>query len=230
MGIHQRLPITLRRYHISNRGVIHVGAHEGQEFAHYERCGIKRQVWVEPQPDVFSRLKTNLPTRPDVHALNFACGATAGRAQMHVLAGNEGQSNSLLEPKEHLRVFSEFQKSGTIEVDVVPLDDLLERNGLAPSDFSLLSMDTQGFELEVLKGAPRVVAAVDAVVTEITEIELYAGCPRVRDLDAFLGDAGFRRVISRIGKQQFGDAMYVRATLLTGWQRRRLRWFGAARR
>lgn len=66
MAFMRRLPAVLRRFRVPNRGVVHIGAHQGQELPLYEAFGFQRQVWVEPQPGVFERLKGVLPQRPGV--------------------------------------------------------------------------------------------------------------------------------------------------------------------
>ena len=42
-----------KKYKVPLRGVIHVGAHRGEEVHQYEELGAKKIIWVEPNPDVF---------------------------------------------------------------------------------------------------------------------------------------------------------------------------------
>ncbi len=236
MGLYSRLPSTLRRFRVAPRGVIHVGAHEGQERAHYDRAGLRRQLWLEPQPEIFRRLVANLPNDPRVQAFQLACGSKPGVATMHVLEGNQGMSNSLLPPKDVLSLYQGFTEGGRFEVPVVRLDDLLRDQGLSPADYSLLALDVQGFELEVLKGASGLVEGgaagrgVEAVISEVSEVELYAGNARLSQIDEFLEARGFRRVITRLNAKRTGDAVYVLASKLSRLQRLRLEWLGMPRR
>jgi hypothetical protein len=57
---------------------------------------------------------------------------------------------------------------------------------------ALLKIDVQGFELEVLKGADKLLQRFQAVVLEVSHAELYHGAPTPDELAAFLDDAGFR--------------------------------------
>lgn len=218
------------RFALPAKGVIHVGAHLGQEAPLYDAAGLTRQVWVEPTPDVFERLRSNLPARPEVRAFQAACGDRNGTAPMFVLANRDGGANSLLEPRTHLDDYPQYPLSGTINVPVRRLDDLLSEHGLAPADFNWLTLDTQGFELPVLRGADAVLEHVDAVNTEVFTGEVYSGCTKLAELDAYLAARGFRRVICELGKRGFGDAFYVRPQYLSAWQRRRLEWLGVPRR
>ncbi|MCC6228122.1 MAG: FkbM family methyltransferase [Phycisphaerales bacterium] len=220
------LPEIMREYRLSIRGVIHVGAHLGQEAGVYRECGIGRQLWIEPQPDIFARLCASLPESLLVKAVNVACGEAPGVATMHVLSGNEGKSNSLLEPKLHLQKWPEFQPGAKIDVAVKRLDDVIEEQGLRGEDFNLICIDTQGFELPVLRGATRQLTKVDALVCEVSAVELYKGGTLVRDLDAFLCERGFLRVKTKWASGCSGDALYVRRGLLSPFTRAKITLLG----
>ena len=212
-----------------------MGAHVGQEFAHYEATGLRQQIWIEPQPGVFAQLRAALPDEPRIRAFNVACGSARSRATMHHIEGNRGLSDSLLEPDLALKrerwKDRDFRPGGTIEVDVIPLDDLFTQHDLDPRRYNLLCVDTQGFELEVLRGSTRLLRdAIDCLHLEVSTIPFYTGQCLLPDLDRFLAGAGFARVHTRWGPRDHGDAFYVRASRLTHWQRRVLAIFGPRQR
>lgn len=220
-----------RRYHVEPRGVVHVGAHLGQEYRSYVKHGVRRQVWIEPQPDVYARLLAALPGDDDVVAIEAACGAERGRAIMHRLQGNEGASNSLLEAGEALRAFlppvDDARAGGALEVEVVPLDELLPRHGLDASRYNVLVLDVQGYELECLRGAERFVGEhVECIGCEVSTAEVYVGGSLVGEIDAFLERRGFVRTETWLDGHH-GDAVYVRRVRLGPWQRLRYRLRGS---
>lgn len=190
------------------RGVIHVGANDGAEFPIYEAHGVRRQVWIEPQPEPFARLLERLPVRPGMQAFQVACGERNGTARMTLLAGNREMSSSLLKPKKHLDYYPQFPAVGEIEVPIVRLDDLIDER-----DYNLLVLDVQGYELRCLEGAPRTVRGMDYVLTEVNAEELYESCCLVGDLDRWLAGAGLHRVRTEWCAEahcSWGDALYVR--------------------
>jgi len=77
----------------------------------------------------------------------------------------------------------------TENVSVRRLDDVIEPQWTAPY---VLKIDTQGFELEVLKGAPETLVKTRALMIEISLAPTYQGVPRLGDLVNFIDDAGFR--------------------------------------
>jgi hypothetical protein len=46
------LPDLIERYRMRITGVVHVGAHTGQEVEAYEACGIEHVLWIEADPEL----------------------------------------------------------------------------------------------------------------------------------------------------------------------------------
>ena len=55
-------------------------------------------------------------------------------------------------------------------------------------------MDVQGYELEVLKGGEHYLNNIDYIITEVNRDEVYDGCAKIEELDAFLQKYTFIRV------------------------------------
>lgn len=204
-----------KKYDLSFNGVIHVGASEGQERRIYKELGIFRQVWFEPIPEVFERLKKNLASNPQATAINLALGPRWNKIGMAV-ANNGGQSSSFLKPKKHLEVHPDIQFNNYIWPQMAPLDDVLslpEYSGIDTKDF-LFVCDTQGFEIEVLRGAEQTLPKFKALILEVNKAELYENCPMIEEIDEYLGERGFVRVETRWTPNAWGDALFVRKDLL----------------
>jgi FkbM family methyltransferase len=145
--------------------------------------------------------------------VNKAAGNINGKAQMYVEKMNKGMSNSFLRPKEHLIEYPAIIfESTTIAVEMVRLDDFAFEGS-----FNMIVLDTQGYELEVLKGAEQFLAGVDYIISEINASELYEGCAQVDNLDAFLAERNFRRMETRWTHKHWGDAFYLRDEI--AWRR-----------
>jgi FkbM family methyltransferase len=74
-------------------------------------------------------------------------------------------------------------------IPAVRLDDLAEDRGLQGP--FLVKVDVEGAELEVLKGAERVLEDSPAVVLEVTLIDFFEDGPRFADVVAFMAERGF---------------------------------------
>ena len=180
------------------RGVIHIGAYNGNEYDVYKNLGIKDMLFFEPQPDVFNQLIKKVG-----YAENFALGNFSGKAKMHV--ASNGQSSTLLEPKEHLKQHPNIKFYREIFVEVRKLDDVLLYDF---KRYNFINIDVEGYELEVFKGATGTLETIDYIYTEVANIELQKGRVLVDELDEFLKD--FERVETEWTDKGWGDALYIR--------------------
>lgn len=199
---------AIARHHLRIKGIVHVGAHYGQELPDYNASGIFDIVFIEPCQAAYRVLQGRVGVDDRVILFHCACSDQEGSAEMNVERRNQGQSNSLLRPKKHLDYYPDIQFVETEQITTRRLDNL----PFTRSRYNLLMMDTQGAELLVLKGATETLAGIDYVYTEVNNQELYEGNALVTELDAFL--EGFTRVETYwVGHQGWGDAIYVRNNL-----------------
>jgi FkbM family methyltransferase len=198
-------------FKLNYRGVFHVGAHFGQEIDLYESLRIPKVVMFEASKKNFNILGKNVEKRATI--VNKALGSKAGFATLNVEANNEGMSNSLLSPSAHLAQYPHITFNDTEEVEITTLDEWCEEN-VEFRDCNLMSIDVQGFELEVLLGSKKVLTQVDCVICEVNRADLYKDCAQVIELDIYLRNFGFRRVATNWEGQSWGDACYVKEHIL----------------
>lgn len=203
------LKAAIARHNLKITGIVHVGAHWGQELADYHSNGIYDIVFIEPGVAAFNTLNSRIgPDDKRIVMFNCACGEAEGYADLHVEQQNQGQSSSLLIPKKHLEYYPHIQFVATERVPVRTLDSLPFSRG----KYNLLMMDTQGAELLVLKGATETLKDINYIYTEVNDQELYEGNAMVGELDAYLVD--FARVETHwVAQHGWGDAIYIRKTL-----------------
>lgn len=196
------------KYNFKVTGIIHVGAHFGQEYEGYKQeFGEVETHWFEPVDDMFKKLSENLFDKPKVHLYNYALGEKPNKLNMYIDTGNDGQSSSILKPKQHIEQFPhiEFKESSIKEVKVERLDYF------NIEDCNMLVLDTQGYELNVLKGSPETLKKINYLFTEFNTIEMYENCPSLESIDEFLKPFGFERMETWYTDSNWGDALYVKS-------------------
>ena len=149
----------------------------------------------------------------------MALGSKTGKVIMHVETVNEGMSSSVLEPKKHLDIRPDIKFNAKEEVEMTTLDNLMAKKALPVHHYNFLLIDVQGYELEVLKGAEKTISGVDYIITEINGKEIYKECALVEELDDYLDQFGFRRMVNiwdNKSEKNWGDALYIKN--LTFWQ------------
>lgn len=201
-------PDLITKYSLKINGLTQCGAHWGEETSTYLRMGIKPIVLIEPCGPAFSILEEKFGDHPDITLVNLACGSYTGEASMFVETANGGQSNSLLKPSMHMRHYPDIKFHDKELVQVRPLDSL------ALPAYNTLVMDVQGGECQILVGARQTLPFIDYVYSEVNEdnANLYEGACGLSELDAILHE--FKRVETGMTKQGWGDALYIRKTLL----------------
>lgn len=200
---------------IKVRGALHVGAHEGQEISTYDALKVQRVLFVEANPAVFRRLEQAMAERSHVICVNRAICDRPGPVKLHLASFD--QSSSLYSMAHHRDVYPQIMPAGTVDVEGITLDALIESLGLSFSDFNFLHMDVQGAELLVLKGAGRALQGIDVISVEVNFANLYEGGAQIEDVENLLRPLGFRRAATISAfHASWGDAFYVRAVAASG--------------
>ena len=124
----------------------------------------------------------------------FSCALGASEATAVINVTKSPGLNSFLAPRRD--VVEGFWQDDSIDrpekVAIKRLDDLFE--GLQRElgfTTPYLKLDTQGFDLEVLKGAAASVHRFAAMQTEISIRPIYEGAPTHAEIEAHLSGAGF---------------------------------------
>ena len=111
------------KYNLNIKGVLHIGAHFGQEYSTYEDMNINDVMFFEPLPHTFEMLKKNVGDKAIL--VNTALGNTVGTINMNVEFNNQGQSSSILEPSIHLRQYPHIKFEDVVEVNITKLDTFM---------------------------------------------------------------------------------------------------------
>lgn len=197
------------KYGIAPKGVLHVGANVGEERDVYLELGIKKQVWIEANPEIFSRLAVNLSGNPDAMAFNYCIGDEQGKEVVFHISSNGSQSSSVLELGTHATVHPDVTFVKDLTMTMHRLDKLFGTHGLLPCDF--LNIDLQGAELMALKGMGNQLHDFKWAYIEVNQNYLYRDCALVGDIDDYLKSFGFRRVETKwAGNTGWGDALYIK--------------------
>ena len=105
-------------------------------------------ILVEPNPRVFARLQERYKSNDRVQPLHFACGRQPGKLPLFLGKDGEVGEYATLSTQEN-EYYRSTRTNHSVEVTVEKLTTLLQRSN-CPSEFGILSVDTEGFDFEVL--------------------------------------------------------------------------------
>ena len=166
-----------------------IGANSGQSVRTFKDLFPTSLIYsFEPSPTVYEQLVENVKVYDDVRTNNSAVGSASG--EQILLENSNSDMSSFMRPGR--LGWGKVEKESLVKV--VTLDDYCTANQVP--FISLLKIDTQGYELEVLKGAQTLMREdrIQMIYLEVNFAELYVGLPRVDDIFRFLLDNNFRLV------------------------------------
>lgn len=189
-------------------GVLHLGAHLGEEAAAYQAVGASRVIWIEGNPELIPELTRAVSAYPGHEVHNLLVADRDSDAVLKV--ANNSQASSLLDFGSHKEHHPEVCDDHRIEARTQRLDGWIRANQISLENINFLNIDLQGAELMALKGLGRHLDAFEAVYTEVNTGSVYIGCPSLFEMDRFLAARGFLRVALKLTQCQWGDALYLR--------------------
>ena len=140
--------------HLPGRNALDIGAHTGEVSDWLLKTGYEVYAF-EPYPPNYTRLTERLKAYKAFHGFNLALGAVDGELPLHLV-------DDLTDDKRYddPTVFHSLAQHGmpegllfqeTIQVQVKRLSDL-HKSGVIPAKISLVKIDTEGYDLEVIRG------------------------------------------------------------------------------
>jgi FkbM family methyltransferase len=167
--------------------VIDAGANVGQTALRFSRFFPEATIYsFEPVKDTFRQLVERCASSRNIECIHAALGE--GAAEILISLNANSELNSLLD-----EVDCQAPDTGDHErVSVQRLDEFARERGIECID--LLKMDTEGYEIHVLRGAARMLAdgAVRAVFAECGFLHGDKRKVHFADLDLHLSSNGFR--------------------------------------
>jgi FkbM family methyltransferase len=181
--------------------IIDVGAHRGESLKSFEKNIPNSYLYIgmEPNPDAYSDFKSVAESikseKSEIHCLTSAVGNTNGKVKF--LKTNESAVGGVLPPVKGLleRVpAGDHLINEEFEVDLITVTSLVEKFNLKSVD--VLKIDTEGYDLEVLRGAIEVIAKEipKVIITEVFFVPYRESQAYFWDIALFMEKNGYHFV------------------------------------
>ncbi|MDB5122410.1 MAG: hypothetical protein JWP94_539 [Mucilaginibacter sp.] len=221
------LHLLIEYYNIDIKGILHVGASEGQEMEVYSRCGIESVYWIEAIEEMYIKLCARLRDYPNAKAYHACITDSDGQEVTFKITNNNGESSSIFNLKKHKKYYPDIVVIKTITMLTTTLDTLIKNEAINIADkVNLLVMDIQGAELLALKGCKKNLKYIEYVYLEVCIDEFYEHGAKVKDIDAYLEYHHFFPVLEKKTNMGWGDRFYMKdfekASNLTGQSKKQL--------
>lgn len=161
--------------------IFDIGANIGQTVDFYQNIYPNAKILgFEPIPKTYAKLEAHCSEKSNVNCYNFAFGEKAETMKIKVVKDETSVLNSLNDDFQS-NLSSDSESYEEVEIKVDTLDDFVKREGIQQID--LLKIDTEGYEVPVLKGASNLLGSgkVSAIICE-------AGFMRSNTRNTYFGD------------------------------------------
>jgi FkbM family methyltransferase len=175
-----------------------------------------RIIALECEPRLVEGLKRKFRDRPHVTVIDAALSADAGTMTFYQL--QHPASSSLLRPRAEIE--REYQHDswkviGEVPVRTVSYDEVVA----GEQEVSILKLDIQGAEMDVLKNSTTGLDKTKSVIMEVNFTPHYDRDASFPDLHQLMAGRGFglyrlSSVYHRGGRALFADAVYVKENIL----------------
>lgn len=168
--------------HLNVRCVLDVGANRGG-FVEFLRRSVHYEgliIGFEPVSQQVQILRRIAKKDPNLIVYDWALGSADTRMDINVMKGHT--FSSFLKPDPSRTAV--FREKNVVEhtenVEVRKLDSIMAMlSAKHGAENIYLKLDTQGYDLEVVKGARAVLPQVLALQTELSVQQIYAGMPNL---------------------------------------------------
>ncbi|MDF0518085.1 FkbM family methyltransferase [Bradyrhizobium yuanmingense] len=163
--------------------IIDVGVAYGTPdlYAHFPDAEL---ILVEGSPEFHSFLQSQVLGSRKGRLVKFAVGSSSGSGYLRL----NGPGSSLLTASRMTGLYN--KELETVEVQIRRLDELVSADELKHP--TLLKIDTEGFELEVLKGSEALLPNIDFIIAEVSLIKRFQKSYQASEIINWLQEREFQ--------------------------------------
>ena len=202
------------------RSVIDVGANRGNTLALWRKLFPAAHIYAfEPVPSSYAALVQSISGENNVTTYNMAAGSESGAVSMQIHIDHDSSSSILPSTKLSHELIPVTRRSETRLVEQTRLDDVLIGGSVTLSDPIFMKLDVQGYERQVLDGAPVLLSRCRAVLTEVGIPILYEGQSSFDDIHRRLTAAGlsffgfYEQFHAPDNQPVYADVVYARQSI-----------------
>ena len=180
------------------RGIVHIGAHKGEEVDSYLERGFQNILLIEANPDLCSDLRAKFKNDKRVKVASYAVTSENAPIEFYLHQSQSGsiESSSIMKMKDLKEIVKTLTTPKSIQVEGIKLQDLFSQKDYDISLYNVLTIDIQGAELNALIGAENILSGFQAIITEVNLIEMYESGKTEDRINALLEKHGFENKFS----------------------------------
>jgi len=177
--------------------ILDIGAHSGQFYRWAKRTWPTSAIWMVEANEVHERILKNITLGTDDEYLIAVLGDEERDVTFYTRSD-----------KPHTEGASYYKENAYWDIPqlVMQIPKRLQKldNVFEDIQFDIIKMDTQGSELDIIKGGKNLCKKASAIILEVSLVDLNEGAPTYDEVIGFMDDFGFEEKMS-IGEHYDGD-------------------------
>ena len=173
---------------INPKTIIDIGSNKGQFIMLIEQLFPHKTIYsFEPLAEPLEIQKRFFNYKKNIFFYNFALGSNTSTKEFFITERMDGSSFFKINTENTNNIHYKIQNQRNIQIRT--LDEIMiDQEIIQPI---LIKIDVQGFELEVLKGAEKILEKTNYLLVEVSEKEMYQHQPIQDEIITFLQDRNF---------------------------------------
>lgn len=192
---------------VKPQGVVHVGANKAEERNSYLSFGWKNILWIDALTENVEYITKIID--PKTESVFRALIWSESDLEKDFKITSNIESSSVLDFGSHSKNYPDVVVEKIEKMKTTRLDQVIPSS----FNFDFLNLDIQGAELEALKSLGTNLNQLKYVYTEVNLEEVYKGCALVNEIDFYLAQYGFNRILTFWSPAGWGDALYIHKDL-----------------
>ena len=174
---------------INPETIIDIGSNKGQFIMLIEQLFPHKIIYsFEPIEEILEKQKRFFNYKKNIFFYNFALGSNPSTKEFFITKRMDGSSFFKINTENTKNIHYKIQNQRNIQIRT--LDEIIiDQEIIKPV---LIKIDVQGFELEVLKGAEKILEKTNYLLIEVSEKEMYQHQPLSNEIITFLQDRNFQ--------------------------------------
>ena len=198
----------VRDMEINPAAILDIGAHSGQFYGWAKRVWPNSFIWMVEANHLHERTLENLIRFSEDAYLIAALGDEEREVTFYTRSDKpHTEGNSYYKENNYWDIPQLVQES---KMTLQKLDNLFEDESV----FDIIKVDTQGSEIDILKGGKNLVSRSKAVILEVSFIPYNEGAPDSQETIEYMNEIGFEERMS-VGEHYDGDIIVQKDLLFT---------------